>query len=439
MKVAIDYNPHFEPFFLNEDRYSVLWGGAGSGKSYSAAQKLILRCLQEPGHRFLVCRKVANTIRESCYKLLDTVVTDFGIRGITTTNKTNMGFEFSNGSSIITAGLDDPEKLKSIHGITGIWIEEATDLELSDISQLDLRLRGETHSYKQIILTFNPIDETHWIKEMFFDKAPESTFTLHSTYLNNPFLDDEYVQMLNENMIGDENQVRIYRQGIWGRVRTGQEFYHNFRYDKHVKSVPFLPDKAVHLSFDFNLVPYCTLVCIQLEQIEQRWKIRVFDEFCLSNPYNDPEWLCKRFLEKYSTHIKGSQVFIYGDATGRTTHTAAGKAGFYKKNNYDLIQDNLRGYVTDKSMRVPYNNPKLSIRRQVINRMLSGEWLFEIEIDKGCKNVITDFENVLDDPDGGKLKKRITDKKTGISYEKYGHTSDCFDYMAVKCFENYIK
>ena len=43
-------------------------------------------------------------------------------------NKSDMLLTFENGSVIIFAGLDDVEKLKSIYGITGIWVEEASEI-----------------------------------------------------------------------------------------------------------------------------------------------------------------------------------------------------------------------------------------------------------------------------------------------------------------------
>ena len=64
-------------------------------------------------------------------------------------------------------GMDDPEKLKSIEGVTGVWMEEATEFTQEDFEQLDLRLRGVTAYHKQITLTLNPISEQHWIKQVF--------------------------------------------------------------------------------------------------------------------------------------------------------------------------------------------------------------------------------------------------------------------------------
>lgn len=59
-------NAHFLPLLFDQHRYLVLKGGGGSGKSIFAGRKVLERVTSEPGHRWLVCRKVARTLRESC-------------------------------------------------------------------------------------------------------------------------------------------------------------------------------------------------------------------------------------------------------------------------------------------------------------------------------------------------------------------------------------
>ena len=63
-------NAAFMPLFSDTNRYLVLKGGGGSGKSVFAARKILERCVTERKHRFLVCRKVGKTIRESCFSLI---------------------------------------------------------------------------------------------------------------------------------------------------------------------------------------------------------------------------------------------------------------------------------------------------------------------------------------------------------------------------------
>ncbi len=197
----------------------MLYGGAGSGKSYVAAQKILLRTISETPHKFLVVRKVARTLRESVFALLKELIHKLGLSDEFKINETKMSFEyFPNGNQIILSGVDDPEKIKSIAGITGIWIEEATELTDKDFDQVDLRMRGPTKHYKQLIVTFNPVSAHHWIKRKLFDKAPDGTFHLKTTYLDNPFIDPEYRQVMERLKKDNYDYYKIYALGEWGSL-----------------------------------------------------------------------------------------------------------------------------------------------------------------------------------------------------------------------------
>ena len=209
-------NETFLPLFFDEHRYLVLKGGGGSGKSIFAGRKVLERCTSESGHRVLVCRKVARTIRESCFAQLCGQVArhypDSGYR----INKGDMKIFFPNGSEILFAGLDDVEKLKSIYDITMIWIEEASELEQGDFNQLDIRLRTKFPYYLQMILSFNPITITHWLKKRFFDKEDPRAKVHESTYKDNRFLTDEAIRTLEAFKETDEYYYMVYCLGIWG-------------------------------------------------------------------------------------------------------------------------------------------------------------------------------------------------------------------------------
>lgn len=209
-------NRAFIPLFEDEHRYLVLKGGGGSGKSIFAGRKVLERVTTEPGHRWLVCRKVAKTLRESCFRQLIEQAYDFYPKSGVRVNKSDMTISFSNGSEILFAGLDDVEKLKSIYNITGIWIEECSELLEGDFNQLDIRLRGETKYYKQIILSFNPISVTHWLKRRFFDKPPADATIHESTYKDNRFLDAVSRGVLEAFKDTDEYYYSVYCLGEWG-------------------------------------------------------------------------------------------------------------------------------------------------------------------------------------------------------------------------------
>jgi phage terminase large subunit len=209
-------NAWSHPILDDTSRYLVLYGGAGSGKSVAAAQKIIIRMLEEKGHKFLVVRKVANTLRNSVFSLLRGTVADWGLSELFKINKSDMDITCRNGNQIIFAGLDDVEKLKSIHGITGMWLEEASEMLQEDFQQLDLRLRGQTRNYKQIIISFNPISITHWLKIVFFDSKKPNSTVVHTTYRDNMFIDDEYKATLESLKEQDPYYYTVYALGEWG-------------------------------------------------------------------------------------------------------------------------------------------------------------------------------------------------------------------------------
>ena len=137
-------NDTFMPLFFDQHRFLVLKGGGGSGKSVFAARKVVERAISEPGHRFLVARKVGNTLRHSCFEDICATISRFYPDSGATIYTGEMRIIFPNGSDIIFKGLDNAEKLKSIHEVTDVWIEEATELTEADFNQLDIRMRGAT-------------------------------------------------------------------------------------------------------------------------------------------------------------------------------------------------------------------------------------------------------------------------------------------------------
>ena len=227
-------NISHKPFFEDKSRWLISYGGAGSSKSYSTAQKILLdRIMQEPSHRYLVVRKVAKTLRVSVFQLFKDLISQLGEFENFKINKSDMTIEYlPNGSQLLFFGLDDIEKLKSIQGISSIWVEEASECEQGDILELNRRLRGNTASYKQIILTFNPISHLHWLKTHFFDNPNSKASIYRTTYLDNKFIDDEYKQEIEDIKNYDIQQYNIYALGEWG-ILNQNIVYFNYKHDKH--------------------------------------------------------------------------------------------------------------------------------------------------------------------------------------------------------------
>jgi phage terminase large subunit len=126
-----------------------------------------------------------------------------------------MNITCKNGSQIICEGMDNPEKIKSIVGITDVWIEEANELTYDDYKQLNLRMRGG-NLRKRMILSLNPVSKISWVYEHFFKKPKDNTITHHTTHQDNKFLDDEYRLQLEQLADVDQYFHKVYTLGEWG-------------------------------------------------------------------------------------------------------------------------------------------------------------------------------------------------------------------------------
>lgn len=216
--MIIDLNSSYKEAKNSNARYRILYGGSGSGKSHYVAQEIILNMLENKHYNYLVIRKVGKTLRHSVFRLLVDLINEYDLNSYFVINKTEMAINCGSGAKLITSGLDDVEKLKSITGINRVWIEEATEISEKDFQQLDLRLRGKSPINFQITMTFNPISELHWLKKSFFDVGKENTFVLKTTYLDNDFLDEEYKRVLHHLKNEDYQYYRIYALAEWGTL-----------------------------------------------------------------------------------------------------------------------------------------------------------------------------------------------------------------------------
>lgn len=207
--------PKFQPLLTDYSHRWEFWcGSAGSGKSYTIAQKIIIRCCSEQ-IRVLVCRRYATTLRQSCFNLFKEVLAKWQLSRHVNIRETDMTITFPNGSQIIFMGLDDEEKLLSLQNVSVIWIEEAYQVERDKVEQLNLRMRGLADN-QQLLLSWNPISKQSWLYNFTVEEPPENSIFIHSTYKDNPFLPAEYIAALDEMEVRNPAKYRVYGRGEWG-------------------------------------------------------------------------------------------------------------------------------------------------------------------------------------------------------------------------------
>lgn len=228
-------NDHFYDFIDNWDyKFYFLVGGYGSSKSYHVAVKIIKKLLEEK-RIALVIREVYDTIRDSCFSLLQEVALALGF------NETEIKFgtspmqvRFPNGSKIIFKGMDNPQKLKSINGVSIVWLEECSEVKYTGYKEILGRLRHPVLS-NHIILSTNPVSKGNWCyKHFFVDKKNKrfilddkklyknrimivnNTYYHHSRADDNFFLPQDYIKELDEMKEYDPDLYRVARKGEFG-------------------------------------------------------------------------------------------------------------------------------------------------------------------------------------------------------------------------------
>lgn len=429
-------------------RFVIIYGGSNSSKSVSEHQSEIINLLTCK-YDILIMRKVAADIYDSCYKLLEEQAERFNIYDRfewTYSQGKRQIMNKKTGRRILFRGADDVGKLKSMRGIGRIVLEEADQFTYEDFKEINRRARG--FEGVQIIFILNPVDEDHWIKKLFIDEPGEKfdyngkqlptgiykdrTIWLHFTYHDNRFCTEDDIRELELAKLIDEYDYDVYTLGKWGHIRTGQEFYPHFKESMHVRKCSFDPKQPLHVTFDFNAVPYMTMLCSQYVETEEEIIIRFFAEYCLESPLNSVNHVCQALIDDYEKYL--GDIFYYGDASGNNRIAGKGDAV-----NYDDVRETLYKWIDDDSNRVSPSNKPIMKRRKIVNKCLSGHLYYgrkkiRIEIDPSCEHLIRDFKKLKLGPKG-KFQEIVYIPQTDISFVKYGHTTDALEYEFCWLFE----
>lgn len=459
-------------------RLIILFGGSSSGKSYSVAQLILIMTLWD-GENTLVMRKVGASISKTIYEDFKVAAKQLGIYSL---------FKFKdgvrqiicipNGAKIDFGGLDDPEKIKGISNYKRVVLDEWSEFTSEDYKQVRKRLRGKVG--QQIITTFNPIKETHWIKKEVFDvekwhdvpmeieiagrKIPSQltavksirmneakmilnprtkeieehapdTVVIQSTYLNNfwvvgspdgtyGYYDEQCIADFEKDRINDPDYYNVYALGEWGVIRTGSEFFGSFNRGKHTAECKFNPDLALHVSVDNNVLPYISYSFWQIDYSDGI-TIRQIDELPAESPHNTARksaLLVAARLRKMGV----DRIYMHGDASTRSASTIDDQ----KRSFLDLVISTLQVEGIEVIDCVGNKNPSVPMSGEFINAIyddiIPG---IRLIIGEHCKTSIEDYMSVQKDENGAIHKTRVKNKITMQTYEEHGHLSDCKRYV----------
>ena len=320
MKITKEVSAAFEDFLFDWDYETyLLIGGYGSGKSYQVGYKIILKLLEEK-RKALVIREVFDTIQDSCYDLLCEILDDMGLlttdpkefrmkRTKVLALKSPLKFKFPNGSQIIFKGMDKPEKVKSINGVSIVWLEECSEIKYAGYKELLGRIRTPNVSM-HFILSCNPVGRDNWVYSHFFvnvdDEGQETVivdenlfyekkciikngiYYHHSTPDDNPWLPWRYMKRLDDLKNYD---YPLYMVARWGRFgATGTRVLPQFIIAKNKETfkneIAKLGPENQYFGFDFGFEESYNAV-ISMSVDLKRGILYVWDEIYMNKVTDD--------------------------------------------------------------------------------------------------------------------------------------------------------
>lgn len=294
-------------------------GGAGSSKSHSIAQLFIEKLLTEQNKTFGVLRKTFPALRMTAMGLILGLLKEYGVYRETQHNKTANTYTY--GTNVIWfLSVDEIDKIKSTN-FNYLWLEEANEFSWEDYVVLKLRLRApiKTGEANQMFISLNPSDSYGWVPVRLCGVAGDigsrppldpDVEIIHSTYVDNPYLDDAYIKVLQDLITQDESFYRVYALGQWGRLEG--KIYSNY------KVIPVLPEMTSAkwaYGLDFGYSSISTLVKVYL----------LGDQFYVEERFYKTGMTNSDIIEVLSHEERGD---IYGDPSSKQMIKEIQQAGY---------------------------------------------------------------------------------------------------------------
>lgn len=231
-------------------RFKVLYGGRGSAKSWSIA-KYLLASGRASKEKILCGREIQRSIKDSVHAVLKSQIERMGLSSFYEVQ--NSAIIGMNGTEFIFAGLKhNIDNIKSMEGITKVWVSEAHNVSKTSWDKLIPTIR-EPNS--EIIIDFNPEledDETH---KRFVLNPPSTAKVVKVNYDDNPWfpavLRDEMEACKAKNY---DDYLNIWKgnckQALEGAVYKDE--LRKAKEEERITSIPYVSTTPVTCYFDLG-------------------------------------------------------------------------------------------------------------------------------------------------------------------------------------------
>ena len=384
----------YATYWNYKGRYKVVKGGRGSKKSTTTALWIIYNMMKYPLANTLIIRRVFNTHKDSTYTQLKWASNTLGVSHLWKFSKSPLEATYlPTGQKILFRGLDDPMSITSItveHGhLCWCWFEEAFQImNEDDFNKVDMSIRGELPPgyFKQIILSFNPWSEKHWLKKRFFDITDDDILAITTNYTCNEFLGEDDKKLFEKMKINNPRRYNIEGLGNWG-IAEGLVYSNFEELEFNIDEIKKRPNIKSAFGLDFGYTNDPTAFIASLIDLDSN-EIFIFDEYYQKAMSNKDI----ANMIKYKGYSKEK---IVGDSSEPKSIDDIKRQGIYRikgaKKGKDSILNGIQ-FIQD----------------------------FKIYVHPKCENTIVELSNyVWDTKEGNVINKPIDD---------YNHLMDALRY-----------
>jgi hypothetical protein len=385
-------------------RFKGFSGPIGSGKSQALCQEAIRMSYINAGRLGLVGAPTYPMLRDATqntlFEILDRnrIPHDF--------NKAeNVLIMRDTRSKVLFRAVDEFDRLRGTN-LAWFGVDELTYTPEDAWLVLEGRLRDPRAKRLCGFAVWTP-KGYDWVYRRFLDQPVEGYEAVIARAFENRHVLEripDFYERLKRSY--DEN---FFRQEVLGEYvnSSGGRVYAQFDRKTHVQDLSVDGSAPLLWALDFNVDPMCSVVA----QIAGK-TVRVLDEIVLGRATT--RQACDEFHARYRNHCGG--VVIYGDASGGRRQTTG-------SSDYQIIQEYFRqeGYPRWE-YKVPKANPPVRDRVMLVNAKLrSASEEVHLLIDRKCKGLAKDFEQVVYKPESTIVDKERDPQLT--------HLSDALGYL----------
>ena len=219
-----------------DTRIQIHQGGTRSGKTYSICQALIGWCVENKnaGWVITIIRKTMPSLKASVMRDFFQILENEGWYSPANHNKSSSQYLLF-GNMIEFVSIQESQRIRGRKRHIA-FLNECNELTFEDFTQIILR------TSEILIMDFNPSDVFSWIYDKVMTRKDASFY--QTTYLDNPFLDENTIKEIEYLKLTDANYWRIYGLGERG-LNIAAIFPHFHQVDK-------TPDRAQFISFGLD-------------------------------------------------------------------------------------------------------------------------------------------------------------------------------------------